>query len=547
MLVNYLAVFNDSINKSSNYLSNFLESKNFKRGLLCIGSAAIFSIGFYTNETINRIRYYRGSFHTILSHTPYQQMEPAHTRQFIDWLPELNNRKHIILSQDVPQRIITKKQITDFTADHQAKLLLSKSTKVNLHNPLEHLTNFHKRFSNLEAMEYLAKVGISNTPVISKSLPQKEVVVVDKGPVTYKEQFNKGDTLNKILRKSGIDKTASHLIANLANENYNLSKIQAGQEISIIVENHNGKVLLKQLMMPLDLKGNLEIKLVDAKAPNHKRSYKAILTTAGLREALKVVRGKVEDNVMFSLVKSGIPKGVASSLVNDINKAGVNAKSLKKGDRFALAYNVMENTNTGKQKVKDVVYLNIAKDREAPIKLYKFENNNFYNSSGEALQKKSLLEMPIRFARLSSKFGVRVDPFSGARKHHSGIDLLAPQGTPIGAAGEGRVSKMSYFSGYGNYILIEHPSGYSSAYAHLKGFAAGIRVGSYVNKGQIIGYVGKTGRTTGSPHLHFEIHKGKTKVDPLKVHAFIKPKLEGKSLKKFLNHKGFIDNKLRNV
>ena len=121
---------------------------------------------------------------------------------------------------------------------------------------------------------------------------------------------------------------------------------------------------------------------------------------------------------------------------------------------------------------------------------------------------------PINGARLSSHFGRRRHPILGYTRNHNGTDFAAPTGTPILAAGNGVVLRANRFGSFGNYIRVRHANGFETAYAHLNGFARGIRSGSRVTQGQVIGYVGTTGRSTG-PHLHYEVHQNGRPVNPM--------------------------------
>jgi len=140
------------------------------------------------------------------------------------------------------------------------------------------------------------------------------------------------------------------------------------------------------------------------------------------------------------------------------------------------------------------------------IVLYKFGDDkdySYYDSNGNSVEK-ALMKTPINGARLSSSFGMRKHPILGFNKMHKGTDFAAPSGTPIMASGSGTITRARWCGGGGNCIKIKHNSTYETIYAHMKNFAKGIKEGRKVKQGQIIGYVGSTGRSTG-PHLHYEV------------------------------------------
>ena len=156
------------------------------------------------------------------------------------------------------------------------------------------------------------------------------------------------------------------------------------------------------------------------------------------------------------------------------------------------------------------------------------------------LASSSLRKTPIDGARLSSRFGNRKHPILGYTRLHAGVDFAAPTGTPIYAAGDGTVTVAGTNGGYGKYIKIRHNGTYSTAYAHLNGYARGVRKGKRVRQGQVIGYVGSTGRSTG-PHLHYEIHRDGKQINPLGLKLPSGEKLKGATLEAFLKHRDAID------
>ena len=142
-----------------------------------------------------------------------------------------------------------------------------------------------------------------------------------------------------------------------------------------------------------------------------------------------------------------------------------------------------------------------------PIAMYRYEDSEgtveYFNAKGESV-KKALLRTPVDGAKITSGFGVRFHPILGYTKMHKGIDFGVPTGTPIMAAGEGTVEEAGFHGSYGNYVRLRHGNGYGTAYAHMSRIAPGIHSGKHVAQGQVIGFVGATGRATG-PHLHYEV------------------------------------------
>jgi murein DD-endopeptidase MepM/ murein hydrolase activator NlpD len=168
--------------------------------------------------------------------------------------------------------------------------------------------------------------------------------------------------------------------------------------------------------------------------------------------------------------------------------------------------------------------------------LYRFTRDNgeegFFDPSGKSARK-ALLRTPVDGARLSSGFGRRKHPILGYTRMHKGVDFAAPKGTPIYAAGSGTVDVAGRNGGYGKYVRIRHNGSYSTAYAHMNGFAKGIRRGTRVKQGQVIGYIGSTGSSTG-PHLHYEVIRDGRQMNPMKVKMPAGPKLAGKERERFL-------------
>jgi len=192
--------------------------------------------------------------------------------------------------------------------------------------------------------------------------------------------------------------------------------------------------------------------------------------------------------------------------------------------------------------MKAILYANLKMGkREIPLYRYKMRDGrtDYFQPSGRSV-KHTLMKTPIKGARMSSGFGKRRHPVLGYTKMHAGVDFAAPKGTPIFAAGDGIVERAGWFSSYGKYIRIRHGSNLKTAYAHMSKINSKVKSGKRVKQGQVIGYVGTTGRSTG-PHLHYEVIKNGRKVNPRSVNLPVGEDLQGKEKENFK----YVMNKLR--
>lgn len=218
-------------------------------------------------------------------------------------------------------------------------------------------------------------------------------------------------------------------------------------------------------------------------------------------------------------------------------------REVRTGDRFGMLYETFEDERG--QQVKTGSVLMATMDGAALSKaFYRFTPSDdgqvdYFDETGQSA-KKFLMKTPINGARLSSSFGNRKHPVLGYTKLHKGTDFAAPTGTPIYAAGNGKVTSYGPNGTYGNFAKIEHANGYTTAYAHMSRFAKGVSRGSYVKQGQVIGYVGTTGRSTG-PHLHYEVYVNNKPVNAMTLKLPTGRKLGGEQLKAFLAEKARIE------
>lgn len=234
--------------------------------------------------------------------------------------------------------------------------------------------------------------------------------------------------------------------------------------------------------------------------------------------------------------------GAPPAIVDEVEKlAGQNGISLendrKRPSRIDVLFRKSDETEP------ELVFAEFAADGRN-LRLYRHEGQDgagYFNEDGSSMTK-YLMHKPLPNGRLNDGFGWRIHPVLHVRKHHNGVDYDAPIGSPIVAAGDGVVERISSEKGYGKFVRIRHQGGYSTTYAHLSAEARGLKVGQHVRQGEVIAYVGSTGYSTG-PHLYYELKVGDHYVDPLKARLEAGEKLTGSSLSSFreeIDHVGQI-------
>ncbi|MDT8338180.1 MAG: peptidoglycan DD-metalloendopeptidase family protein [Sulfurimonas sp.] len=250
---------------------------------------------------------------------------------------------------------------------------------------------------------------------------------------------------------------------------------------------------------------------------------------------------KIEHSPYLDIVKETGSVKLATIFVSSFKHSLNFKRDLRKGDRLAMVYE--QKYRLGKPFSMPTLKAAMIEMRGKQHYIYLNDDGRFYNQDAKEIEG-FLLGNPVRSARISSRFTKRrFHPVLKKYRAHLGVDYAASRGTPIAAAGSGRVVFIGQTRGYGKLIKVQHEDGYMSLYAHQNSFRKGIRKGSYVKKGQIIGYVGSTGLSTG-PHLHFGLYKNNQAIDPLRVVQVATKKLSGKDKTAFLQLKSNYDESI---
>lgn len=320
-------------------------------------------------------------------------------------------------------------------------------------------------------------------------------------------ELQPGDNLGPLLQREGMSGSDAHRFVQAFSEEFSPRRLRAGQSFNL---HFDGDAISDVTFRP-----NAE-RTIFVSRDNDVWNARAV--DAEFRYETMSVRASIENSLYLDATRLGAPDKVVAQFANIYEYSVDFQRDIHPGDEFELFFEVARDNTGAVVKAGDLLYTSFT-PRDKELNYWLFEdsdgNENYYDADGKTAKRK-LRATPINGARLSSSFGRRKHPILGYRKMHSGVDFAAPTGTPIMAAGNGVVERANRFGSFGNYIRIRHSDGYQTAYAHLNGFARGIKKGTRVSQDQIIGYVGTTGRSTG-PHLHYEvIHNGK-KINPRRL------------------------------
>jgi murein DD-endopeptidase MepM/ murein hydrolase activator NlpD len=385
------------------------------------------------------------------------------------------------------------------------------------------------------------------------ALEQEETT---RATVLRKITVSRGDTLIGLMVDAGITPQVAHKAIAALSEVFDPRGLRPGQEIFLTFTPQETASLLIQAstatateeagtapadeLVTLALRPSLE---QDIRVTlQEDQSFLAEAIDRPLTRVLGTAEGSIESSLAVSAQEAGMP---AASLVTAIRALSFDVdfqREIRKGDTYEFLYETFEDQDGLLARSGNLLYAAMTLSGELH-ELYYYEDRDgdgdYYTLKGESVRK-ALLRTPVDGARLSSGFGMRKHPVLGYNKMHRGTDFAAPRGTPVYAAGKGQVETAGRNGGYGNYVRIRHNSTYKTAYAHLNRIAKGITRGKTVKQGQIIGYVGTTGRSTG-PHLHYEVLLNGAQVNPLSIKLPSGEKLSNEKLARFQIARAEID------
>ena len=352
--------------------------------------------------------------------------------------------------------------------------------------------------------------------------------------------IKKNDTIEKILKSYNI-KTDDIKNISIKLKEMKLSNIYSGRKLSLIykkLENNSNAII--NLVYPISNTSSVEIR----------KNETNLIVKENILQLYKkevVVKNVIKNNLYSSAIEVGVEPNIIIEFARVYGFEVDFQRDIRKGDWFEILYEKFEDDNNKVRDTGKIIYASMYVNGEE-INLYNFKfkkEEEYYDIKGKSITK-SLMKTPINGARLSSSFGMRKHPILGYNKMHRGTDFAAPSGTPIMASGSGTVTRARWCGGGGNCVKIKHNSTYETIYAHMRAFAKGIREGKKVKQGQIIGYVGSTGLSTG-PHLHYEVIVNGKKVNSQRLKLPSGKTLKGEAREKFELERIKIDLKLSSL
>ena len=390
-----------------------------------------------------------------------------------------------------------------------------------------YFTNFKKK-QNFDFQKLLENIYLNktSTSIIENLDPRYEKIII---------KVKRGDSFQKILNQIEIESGEKQKILKEVLKKKSVSNLLKGQKIIFKIDKRKSKKIIELLVEMSKTKSIL----YSLNESTDKFQYKEI------QKSLKRVVSYKESIISNSLYESSIKNGIQPNVIIDFARVyGFQVdfqRDIWKNDSFQLMYETFLDDNKRIVETGNIIYANLnLQGKDLPLYGFKTkEGYDYFDNFGKSI-KKSLMKTPINGARLSSSFGMRKHPILGFNKMHRGTDFAAPEGTPIMASGDGKIVRARWCGGGGNCIKIKHNSTYSTVYAHLSKFARIAKEGNRVRQGQIIGYVGSTGMSTG-PHLHYEVIENGKKVNSQTLKLPSGKILKGKERERFEIEKIKID------
>lgn len=424
--------------------------------------------------------------------------------------PPLYPKTHLLAASGIAA-LLSLALLVFPSSDVEAK---KTTLSLELESPAEQLTQDQDAAEAVQATNEPAAspfAQIENSAEEPQETAQAEPV---PAPVTEEKKtpnhreliVSKGDTLSTLFEKVGLPATSVHEVMASDKQAKQFSQLKRGQKLEFE-------------LTPDGQLSNLHSKLSDVESitlTKNDKGYTFNRITAKPTVRSAYVHGVINSSLSQSAARAGLSHSLTMDMASVFGYDVDFAQDIRQGDEFDVIYEqkVVNGKAVGNGPILSARFTNRGKTYTAVRYTNKQGNSSYYTADGNSMRK-AFIRTPVDFARISSKFSMgRKHPILNKIRAHKGVDYAAPRGTPIKAAGDGKVLLAGRRGGYGNTVIIQHGNTYRTLYGHMQGFAKGIKTGGSVKQGQVIGYIGTTGLSTG-PHLHYEFQVNGVHVDPL--------------------------------
>ena len=397
-------------------------------------------------------------------------------------------------------------------------------------------------FIFLLGISYFLSISFGENLAREKEVSEK--IVTDEDPIHIEEKLEidftlvqkyylqEGETFTGVLKQADLKDDEINDVVNIISKKIDLRKLKVGTLIETYTKSINDKKIINEIIIYPDIEKKIYVKKVNNKFVAGEDKKK-------LFSKLKLYEVEIHNSIYESLKKIDTPDEIIMEFVQLYSFDIDFQRDIRKGNKIKIFFEIYTDSQNNYIKSGNINFSEIILDDES-YELYRFQSEGdefveYFNSDGKSATK-ALMKTPINGARLSSGFGMRKHPILGYNKKHQGVDFAAPTGTPIMAAGTGHIEFVGNNGGAGKYIRIKHLNGYKTSYSHLSKYASGIQKNVKVRQGQVIGYVGNTGLSTG-PHLHYEVIFNGKRINPMKMKLPSGKQLKDKNLEIFLAEK----------
>ena len=337
--------------------------------------------------------------------------------------------------------------------------------------------------------------------------------------------LTQGDSFERMLRRAGVSRDEAEGVAQRIGNQVALTEIEPGTKVDITL-GRRPQPGAPRALDALSFRARFDLRVEAVRGSAGQLAVRAIpikVDTTPLR-----IRAKVGDSLYRAARAAGAPSSAVQQFLKVLNENVDLDSAIAAGDTFDMVIEY-KRAETGEAEAGKLLFAGLERDGKPRAQLMRWgKDGRFYEASGVGEQRSGLVA-PVN-GPVGSRYGMRRHPILGYRRMHSGLDFRAGSGTPIRAVTDGRVSYAGRKGGYGNYVRLEHGGGLGTGYAHMSRIA--VSSGARVSRGQVIGYVGSTGLSTG-PHLHYEMYRGSRKVDPSSVQFVTRAQLSGRELANF--------------